>query len=63
MDKKYDFVYVMCKDGSPAFGCVCLGCRKPLNTGLDTVWADKKGPSFKAWYCNNCKNLLEERDN
>lgn len=54
---------VVIKDGAPNFNPRCKACRAILSPISETVWADVKGKSFEAYYCNNCKNLEEEKDN
>ena len=58
---KHDFRMVVIKDGSPSFTCRCRVCKDPLSPFSETVWADIKGEPFVAYYCNNCKNLEEEK--
>jgi len=58
---RHDFKMVVIKDGSPFFTCRCTVCKAHLSPFSETVWADLKGKSFVAYYCNNCKNLEEEK--
>ena len=57
----HDFRMVVIKDGSPNFNPRCVGCKAILSPVSETVWADIKGKAFVDYYCNNCKNLEEEK--
>lgn len=58
MSKKHEFVLVL--KTPPNFMCRCITCKGILDSLRDVIWADLKGEAFKAYYCNNCKNLIEE---
>lgn len=32
----------------------CYRCKRRLNTGQETVYADHDGPAFEAYYCEKC---------
>ena len=41
--------------GQP-FIVVCYDCGKHVNSNY--LWADLKGESYKAYYCDDCKNKI-----
>ena len=59
----HDSRMVIIKDGSPSFTCRCCVRKDSLSPFTETVWADINGKAFVDYYCNNCKNLEEEKSN